>query len=93
LAKFKTPAGLAVDPALTVPSTKFDPDGMYETRLTLTPTEAAPLLADLKEAALIEATSVHLIRDHVSLRSVAFFHLPPYRVGALVFAPPQSPLS
>lgn len=52
--RFKTPKGIAIYPSLVKPSTKFDPEGTYETRLRLTPEQSAPLLAEAKECAVEE---------------------------------------
>lgn len=46
---FTTPRGTAGYPKLFKPDTKFNPEGVYKTNLTIDPEEAAPLIAQIEE--------------------------------------------
>lgn len=80
--RFTTPTGVAVYPRLTRPDTKFNVDGVFQTKLTVPADKAAPMVEQidtLQAQALTEAKAVEAAKDK-SKRKTPKQCDPPYTV-------------
>src|SRR6185437_14036176 len=81
------PRGILGYPWVQTPDTKFDADGRYSTKLSLTPDKAAPLIDQIDEA--IKESHAQAVKDNPNKKTIKKID-PPYKVdedtGNVVFS-------